>query len=209
MTAPTASTAAPTGSAAVTPAEYASGDAYEPLALKTLASTATPRTPPTSRIAFVAPEALPASLGATDPSTALAAGANTSAMPVPASTNGTISAEYAVVGSVTIRSHVIAIEWSARPLAISGRDPMRSLRMPAIGATKIGIAVHGSVRSPASSGEYPCAVWKNCASRKIDPNAPKNIANDTPLVAANARERKSRIGSIGAAARSSHATNAA
>src|SRR4051794_32042630 len=153
MTAPTASTAAPTGSAAVTPAEYASGDAYEPLALKTLASTATPTTPPTSRIAFVAPEALPASAGATDPSTALAAGANTSAIPVPARTNGTISALYATVGSLTIASQVMAIDWSASPLAISGRDPIRSLRIPATGATKIGIAVHGSVRRPASSGE--------------------------------------------------------
>ena len=29
---------------------------------------------------------------------------------------------------------------------------MRSVSMPAIGATRIGIAVHGSVRSPACSG---------------------------------------------------------
>ena len=42
---------------------------------------------------------------------------------------------------------------SARPVAISGRLPIRSDRMPATGATKIGIAVHGSVRRPASSGE--------------------------------------------------------
>ena len=35
------------------------------------------------------------------------------------------------------------------------------------------------------------------------------MASDTPLEAANARERKNRIGSIGAGARSSHATNAA
>ncbi len=37
---------------------------------------------------------------------------------------------------------------------------------------------------------------------------PNVIASDTPFVAANDRERKKRIGSIGAAARSSHATNA-
>jgi hypothetical protein len=48
---------------------------------------------------------------------------------------------------------VIATDCSASPIAISGRDPIRSLSTPAIGATKIGIAVHGSVRSPASSGE--------------------------------------------------------
>ena len=55
--------------------------------VKTVASTATPSTPPTSRIVFVAPEACPASLARTEPSTAFAAGANTSAMPAPAITN--------------------------------------------------------------------------------------------------------------------------
>ena len=44
---------------------------------------------------------------------------------------------------------------------MSGREPIRSLRMPASGATSIGIAVHGSVRAPASSGPRPCAIWKN------------------------------------------------
>jgi hypothetical protein len=54
--------------------------------LNTVASTATPSTPPTSRIVLVAPEAWPASWGRTDERTALAAGANTSAIPVPAMT---------------------------------------------------------------------------------------------------------------------------
>ena len=87
--------------------------------------------------------------------------------------------------------------------------PMRSDRAPAIGATTIGIAVHGRTRSPDSSGEYPCAVWKNWLSRKIEPNMPKYMKSDAPLAAANARLRKNRIGSIGSAARSSQATNAA
>ena len=51
-------------------------------------------------------------------------------------------------------------------------------------------------------------TWKNCASRKIEPKTPKYIANETPLEALNARERKKRIGSIGAGARSSQATKA-
>ncbi len=55
--------------------------------------------------------------------------------------------------SVTSASQARPAAWSASPAAISGRLPMRSDRMPAIGATKIGIAVHGSVRMPASSGE--------------------------------------------------------
>ena len=83
---------------------------------------------------------------------------------------------------------------------------MRSESRPAIGATKIGIAVHGSVRRPASSGDIPCVTWKNWASRKIEPKTPKYIANETPLEAAKARERKKRIGSIGAGVRSSQAT---
>ena len=86
---------------------------------------------------------------------------------------------------------------------------MRCASTPAIGATIIGIPVHGSVRRPASSGPYPCAVWKNWLSRKIAPKVPKNIANESPLVALNARERNIRIGSIGSRARNSQRTNAA
>ncbi len=55
------------------------------------ASTATPITPPSSRIAFVAPEAWPASSGRAERSTAFALGANTSAMPVPPMASGRIS----------------------------------------------------------------------------------------------------------------------
>ena len=49
---------------------------------------------------------------------------------------------------------------------------------------------------------------RNGASRKIEPNTPKDITKPTPLAAANVRERKKRIGSIGCGARSSQATNA-
>jgi hypothetical protein len=51
-------------------------------------------------------------------------------------------------------------------------------------------------------------TWKNWASRKIEPKTPKYIANDTPLTALNARERKKRSGSIGCRARCSHTRNA-
>ena len=86
---------------------------------------------------------------------------------------------------------------------------MRSDSRPAIGATSIGMPVQGSVRRPASSGDMCCVTWKNWASRKIEPKTPKYIANETPLEAAKARERKKRIGSIGAGVRSSQTTNAA
>ena len=46
----------------------------------------------TSRTVFVAPDACPASLGLTEPSTAFAAGAKTSAIPVPAATKPGTSA---------------------------------------------------------------------------------------------------------------------
>jgi len=43
--------------------------------------------------------------------------------------------------------------WSASPENISGRLPTRSDSTPAMGATIIGIPVHGRVRRPACSGE--------------------------------------------------------
>ena len=45
------------------------------------------------------------------------------------------------------------IAWSARPMAMSRRPPIRSESAPAIGATKIGIAVHGRIRRPEPNGE--------------------------------------------------------
>jgi hypothetical protein len=42
---------------------------------------------------------------------------------------------------------------SASPATRKGLPPMRSVSAPAIGATIIGMPVHGSVRTPASSGE--------------------------------------------------------
>ena len=110
-------------------------------------------TPPSSRIAFVAPEAWPASWGRTAPRIAFAEGANTSAMPVPAMMNGAIRLPYGVSGAEIAASQNIATDCSASPATISGREPIRSLRIPAIGATNIGMIVHGSVRRPASNGE--------------------------------------------------------
>ena len=124
-----------------------------PALVNTVESTATPSTPPISRIVLVAPEACPASSGRTEDSTALAAGANTSAMPVPAITKAGTMRPYAMSGSVVTASQASAPACRASPDAISGRLPMRSDRIPATGATKIGIAVQGKVRMPASSGE--------------------------------------------------------
>ena len=43
--------------------------------------------------------------------------------------------------------------WSASPVAMIRRPPIRSDSAPAIGATKIGIAVHGRIRRPEPNGE--------------------------------------------------------
>ena len=67
---------------------------------------------------------------------------------------------------------------SASPTVISRWPPSRSESAPAMGAMKIGIAVHGRIRRPAASGVMCCTVWKNCASRKIEPNIPKNMRNE-------------------------------
>ena len=80
---------------------------------------------------------------------------------------------------------------------------------PAIGAMNIGASVHGRMRRPEPNGEYPCTVWKNCASRKIEPNIPKYMNRDARFARAKVALRKKRIGSIGCSARSSQATNAA
>ena len=118
---------------------------------------------------------------------------------------------YATVGDETSASHASAPDISAIPTTSSGRVPTRSDSRPAMGATRIGMAVHGSVRRPACSGEYPCTVWKNCASRKMEPNIPKYISSDTRLAAVNSRLAKNSIGIIGSPPRrlvsSSHATN--
>ena len=56
-------------------------------------------------------------------------------------------------GESSLASHASAAAWRASPANISGRLPIRSDSSPASGATKIGIAVHGSVRTPASIGD--------------------------------------------------------
>ena len=115
---------------------------------------------------------------------------------------------YGTSGDVIAASHASAVAWRASPVTSSGRPPIRSVSAPAIGATIIGMPVHGSIRRPASSGEFPCTFWRYWVKRKIDPNIPKNMRSDAALAAAKVRFRKNRIGSIGSRARRSQATNA-
>lgn len=119
------------------------------------------------------PEAFPSWSRRTADSTRFAVGAKYRLIPTPAITNGGTSRTYATVGEEIRASQASAADISPIPTTRSGRAPTRSESNPAIGATRIGMAVHGSVLRPASSGEYPWTTWKNCASRKTDPNIPK------------------------------------
>ena len=130
-----------------------SGDSYPPVLTNTDANTATPSTPPTSRIAFDAPEALPSSRRPTALRTMLATGAKNIPIPIPDRMNGPTSSVYATSAVDTAAIQPRPIACSASPPARNGRPPIRSDSAPAIGATTIGIAVHGSTRRPDSSGE--------------------------------------------------------
>ena len=92
---------------------------------------------------------------------------------------------------------------------MNARSPKRSASLPATGAVKNSVAVHGSSRRPASSGELPRPVCMNCARKKTPVNSEPIAKKIAALPAENARERKKRIGSIGAGARSSQRTKAA
>ena len=59
-----------------------------------------------------------------------------------------MNSTYGVVGVETAAIHARPIACSASPAPISRWPPMRSESAPAIGATSIGIAVQGRIRSP-------------------------------------------------------------
>ena len=74
-------------------------------------------------------------------------------MPTPERTNGSTSVGYGVVGVETAAIQARPIACSASPAPISGGRRSRSESAPAIGATNIGIAVHGRMRRPEPNGE--------------------------------------------------------
>ena len=113
-----------------------------------------PITPPSSRIVFVAPEAWPASSGRTDVEHRVGRRGEDEPHAGAAEDERRDQRRVRDVDLGDDRQPARPRRaCSASPSAISGREPMRSESSPAIGATNIGIAVHGSVRSPDSSGE--------------------------------------------------------
>jgi hypothetical protein len=107
---------------------------------------------PSSRIALLAPDAWPSSSGLTELRTTFATGAKNNAIPIPERTNGVTSCEYGTVGIETAAIQVSPAAWSVSPTAMIRAPPIRSESAPAIGATKIGMAVQGRMRSPAPNG---------------------------------------------------------
>src|SRR5262249_57381532 len=122
--APRATTAPPIQTAVDVPLVNVSGELYPPAWAKTVANTATPKTPPTSRIAFVAPDALPSCSGETELRTTLATGAKKSAMPVPERMNGRTSEEYGVVGELTAAIQASPDACKASPTAMKRQPPI-------------------------------------------------------------------------------------
>ena len=128
------------------------GEVKAPDSLNTVASTATPKTPPTSRMALFVPDACPAWAGLTTLSSALADGAKTRPMPAPAITKAIACSPKVTVVLVVAANHASAPACSASPAAMKPREPKRSERTPAIGATIIVAPVHSSMRTPAWNG---------------------------------------------------------
>ena len=55
-------------------------------------------------------------------------------------------------GSAISATQASPTAWRDSPPTMNGRSPIRSISAPAIGATVMNVAVHGSSRSPAPSG---------------------------------------------------------
>ena len=96
-----------------------------------------------------------------------------------------------------------------RPAVISGREPMRSARRPAIGPETITHSVVGRKRSPVCSGVKPRTSCMYSASEKNVANITKETMKATTLAPKKARERKKPNSTIGARRRGSMATKAA
>ena len=83
----------------------------------------------------------------------LATGAKNRPIPTPERTKGATSAEYGTVGVDTAASQARPAACRASPTPMIRGPGTRSERAPAIGATTMGIAVHGRMRRPEPSGE--------------------------------------------------------
>src|SRR5438094_218434 len=79
-------------------------------------------------------------------------------------------------------THAMPSAWSVKPVTISGRSPILSAIAPAIGAIVTNVAVHGTSRSPASSGSYPSPVCRSCAKKNTPVNSDANVMKIAALL---------------------------
>ena len=132
----------------------ASADSYPPVWAKIAARTATPKTPPDLPDRVVTrPTPCPrraADRGEDD----VRDRGEEQRHPDPGDDEGTDQRRVGDVGVETaaIQASPIACKRQA-DLPTNGLPPIRSDSAPAIGEMNIGIAVHGRIRKPASSGE--------------------------------------------------------
>ena len=103
-------------------------------------------------------------------------------------------------------NQVSPVAWRTSPDTTRGFPPHRSASMPTTGASNMGMAVQGSTRIPAASGERPWTVCRNWVRKKIEPNIPKLNNMAVTLTEAKPRWRKRRMSSMGWAERSSQTT---
>ena len=113
-------------------------------------SSAMPKTPPTSRLAFDVAEAMPARRRGTAFITAAVIGAIVRPMPMPIMSRFHHSALYGMPGVMRSISSM-PTPTRARPTVMGTRGPMRPAMLPASGAVKMIAPVIGSERRP---------IWK-------------------------------------------------
>ena len=169
-----------------------------------MASTATPSTPPSSRIALVAPEAWPAWSVRTEESIALADGANTSAMPAPAMMNGHDHARVGQSASMAIGGQPAERDRLQRQPGDHEQAAAEALGEDA-GERRDDHRRRRSTRAASArpAGVLPSTFWMYWVRKKIEPNIPKYIASETTLVTAKQRlaknsHRQHRLGSCAA-----------
>jgi len=135
-------------------------------------STATPKAPPSSRLALFIAEPMPARAGGTAAIISVVRGAPVAAMPNAVGTSA----------AATIHAEEPASSWarSAMPTPTRASPPATTTRVPKRATTfgTCGVAVSmmsdtGSCTSPAASADTPSTSCRNCATRKKVPNSVK------------------------------------
>src|SRR5262245_38927849 len=129
-----------------------------PAAANAVTARAMPKVPPRKRAVLKMPDALPTSLGATAPNTALWAAGMATETPAPASTRGGMILTKARSGRATTLTQANPAACINNPPTTNGRSPSWLTSAPPTGAKTNSVAVQGSNLRAALSGSRPCPV---------------------------------------------------